>query len=233
MSDEPKIVVTANGPYRVSGAIPLRVETIEVNEHGNGIAWKIGPALSDAARYSLCACGKSDAKPFCDGSHLARTAPAQTAGGAPPVPEPVIYEGPTLRLRDDVHLCAFARFCDAVNIWKAMPHSDDPQVRQIVVREALNCPSGRLVLFEKATGKEICDEAPPSIGLVEDPAIGCSGPLFVRGHVSIERADGSRFQTGSRVTLCRCGATRNFPFCDGRHSEIGFKDGLAVSAART
>ncbi|HEY2476158.1 MAG TPA: CDGSH iron-sulfur domain-containing protein [Candidatus Cybelea sp.] len=68
----------------------------------------------------------------------------------------------------------------------------------------------------------------PSISLIEDPAMKCSGPLWVRGGVRIEGAGGQEFEVRNRVTLCRCGASQNKPFCDGTHADIGFNDGLTI-----
>jgi len=49
------------------------------------------------------------------------------------------------------------------------------------------------------------------------------GPYWVRGGVRIESADGHVWETRNRVTLCRCGASSNKPFCDATHDEIGFR----------
>ena len=49
-------------------------------------------------------------------------------------------------------------------------------------------------------------------------------PLWVRGGVQIVSADGGVYEVRSRVTLCRCGASSNKPFCDGSHASIGFDD---------
>ena len=38
--------------------------------------------------------------------------------------------------------------------------------------------------------------------------------------------DGYRYEVRNRVTLCRCGASKIKPFCDGSHAAIKFKDGL-------
>ena len=37
-------------------------------------------------------------------------------------------------------------------------------------------------------------------------------------------ADGNEYPlvAGKKVSLCRCGASVNKPFCDGTHSKIGF-----------
>ena len=37
-------------------------------------------------------------------------------------------------------------------------------------------------------------------------------------------ADGERYEVRNRVTLCRCGASANKPFCDGAHGDAGFSD---------
>lgn len=122
---------------------------------------------------------------------------------------------------------AFARFCDpAGKIWNLIEQTDNPEARDLVIREANQCPAGRLVVHDKKTGKEIEHKLPPSIGIVEDPALGCSGPLWVRGGVRIESHDGKPCEVRNRVTLCRCGASANMPFCNGSHASIKFKDGL-------
>ncbi|MFR9661826.1 MAG: CDGSH iron-sulfur domain-containing protein, partial [Rikenellaceae bacterium] len=61
---------------------------------------------------------------------------------------------------------------------------------------------------------------------LEDPAIGVSSGLWVRGGVRISREDGMSYQIRNRVVLCRCGASNNKPFCDGTHAARGWMDGL-------
>lgn len=51
-----------------------------------------------------------------------------------------------------------------------------------------------------------------------------NGPLMVTGHVTIKSSSGRDAWSGTRVALCRCGASNNKPFCDGSHAEIGFED---------
>ena len=102
-----------------------------------------------------------------------------------------------------------------------------PEVRTVgpfVVSERIRtmsrlCPSGRLLT--KVDGSDEADEIAyePSVAVVTD------GPLWVRGGVRVEGADGEPYEVRNRVTLCRCGASENKPFCDGTHKEIGFRDG--------
>lgn len=49
------------------------------------------------------------------------------------------------------------------------------------------------------------------------------GPLFVRGRFNVTTLQGDLKET--RAALCRCGASSNKPFCDGTHSEIGWRSG--------
>ncbi len=52
-----------------------------------------------------------------------------------------------------------------------------------------------------------------------------NGPLMLEGPVKIYTIDGECIFQGTRVTLCRCGASTMQPFCDGAHTRIGFKVG--------
>jgi len=92
------------------------------------------------------------------------------------------------------------------------------------VRQVQNCPAGRLVVWDKSTGKALEREFPLSIGLIEDAVENCSGPLWLRGGIAVVSADGFEYEVRNRVTLCRCGASKNKPFCDGAHASIKFKD---------
>lgn len=49
------------------------------------------------------------------------------------------------------------------------------------------------------------------------------GPLLLSGNVSIKASSGRVAWQGDNVALCRCGASKNKPFCDGSHKEAGFK----------
>jgi CDGSH-type Zn-finger protein len=230
MSDEPsmKIVVNPNGPYRVVGPVPLSVQVITPNAKGESWEWTEGRRFPVEGEYALCRCGQSQNKPFCDDSHLrVGFVGKETASRRPIERESEHIEGPTHVLSDDENLCAFARFCDpGGKIWALIEKTDQPGVRDLAIREAMHCPSGRLVMRDKNTHQAEEPELPPSIGLVEDPTIRCSGPLWVRGGIRVESADGKAYEVRNRVTLCRCGASANMPFCNGSHASVKFRDGL-------
>jgi hypothetical protein len=127
-------------------------------------------------------------------------------------------DGPTLKLKDAEILCASARFCHrAGGIWNLVPQSSDGDTRKTAIEEAGDCPSGRLVIYDKKAGRPLEPEIERSIGLIEDPQVDCSGPIWVRGGIPIFSADGKAYQTRNRVTLCRCGKSTNKPFCDSSH----------------
>ena len=225
-----KIVVRKNGPYVVSGAVPLAVQVITPNEEGMSWDWVEECTFDTPRTYSLCRCGRSNNKPFCDGTHAkVGFDGTETASRVPVARQSETFEGPALSLNDAENLCAFARFCDpGGKIWSLIGKSDQPKVRALVIREATRCPSGRLVLHDKATRQDVEESLPTSIGVVEDPALGCSGPLWVRGGIPIEAASGVQYERRNRVTLCRCGASVNKPFCNGSHASVKFNDGLVA-----
>ena len=221
------IRIQKDGPYRVSGPLPLATETIGTNREGESVRWEKGPTIQTGDEYTLCRCGRSGSKPFCDGSHGSGFDGTETAARRPYLEQAVLLEGPSLSLTDAESLCAFARFCDPHGrVWNLVHETDRAEARRHFVREAGDCPAGRLVAWDNATRTSVEPEHLPSIALVEDPSRHCSGPIWVRGGVPVVSADGITYEVRNRVTLCRCGEARNKPFCDGTHAEIGF-DGRA------
>ena len=81
------------------------------------------------------------------------------------------------------------------------------------------------IVWDKKTGKPIEPKFEKSASLIEDPETQSSGPIWLKGGVELEGADGFKYEKRNRVTLCRCGRSRNKPFCDASHIEAGFTDG--------
>jgi CDGSH-type Zn-finger protein len=225
---ERKIVVSRNGPFMVSGNVSLSIWNIVRSKDGISWEWKEGRKFDTGEEYALCRCGSSNEKPFCDGTHAkVKFKGKETASRLLFDDQASTFVGPTLTLRDAEELCSMAGFCDAGGgIWRLTKKSDDPKAHDLVIREANYCPAGRLVVQDRKTGKEIEEALPPSIGVVEDPGLGISGPLWVRGGIRIESYDGKPYEVRNRVTLCRCGASTNKPLCDRAHIDIEFRDGL-------
>jgi len=223
---EPKVVVSKNGPYLVTGGVPLAKQTIVTDREGGSHEWKESDPWPAQESYALCRCGHSGHKPFCDGTHKkVGFDGTETASRDPYQSQAQVLEGPALNLTDAESLCAFARFCDPNGqVWNQVERTDEGRVRSMFIRQVSNCPSGRLVAWDRSTGKPVEHSLPVSIGVVEDPAEGVSGPLWLRGGIPVAAADGFAYEVRNRVTLCRCGASGNKPFCDGSHAKIKFRD---------
>lgn len=215
----PKITVSKNGPYLVSGRVPILKQVITVDSEGTPIEWREDTKYTTKENCALCRCGESKNKPFCDGTHVkVGFEGAETASSESYLDKPDAIDGPTLKLTDVKELCASARFCHrADGIWNLVPKSDNPKASRIACEEARDCPSGRLIIKNKKTQQVIEPKFEPSIGLIEDPAVGVSGPLWVRGCIPVESATGKTYKIRNRVTLCRCGKSANKPFCDSSH----------------
>jgi CDGSH-type Zn-finger protein len=226
MADK-KIKIIEDGPYKVSGSIPLQKEIIIGDGNGISEKWEKGDKYSDKEEYHLCRCGKSSDKPYCDGTHTtAGVDCTETAEHDLFDDKAEILDGPEASMSDYSHLCASGRFCDRGDTaWELVGESDDSKSKKTLIEECCDCPSGRLVVRDKKTGKIIEPKLEKSIGVVEDPDAGVSGPLWVKGGIPIESAKGENYEVRNRVTLCRCGKSGNKPFCDGSHIDAGFNDG--------
>jgi len=224
-SEKRRVVVSKNGPYLVSGGLPLEKEIIVNDESGDALEWCVEKVYPPRETYALCRCGKSRNKPYCDGTHIAiGFYGSETASRKPYAEQAEVADGPGIRLSDVPSLCAASRFCHrADGIWRLLPKSDDPQVKKTVIEEACNCASGRLVALDKESGRPIEPVLYQAISAVEDPEEGVSGPLRVKGGVRLESADGKPYEARNRITLCRCGRSKNKPFCDATHVSIKFK----------
>lgn len=49
-----------------------------------------------------------------------------------------------------------------------------------------------------------------------------NGPYFVQAHARVVNQAGAVLAQGTRIVLCRCGASATKPFCDGTHKRTGF-----------
>lgn len=221
------VQISKDGPYMVSGNLPLSKEIIGTDADGASVRWEHGRKYPRQTQYALCRCGNSANKPFCDGTHAKiHFDGTETASRKPYLEQAKVLRGPTMSLTDVESLCAFGRFCDPNgSVWNLVNETENPKAHKDFVRQTCDCPSGRLVAWNDATGVAVEQKYEPSIALVEDTAKRCSGPLWLRGGVQVLGADGFNYEVRNRMTLCRCGASQNKPFCDGTHASIGFSDG--------
>jgi CDGSH-type Zn-finger protein len=219
-----RIKIMRNGPYLVSGHVPLS-EKLIVPSGKHEYVYQDGRVLPQAENYSLCRCGKTKNAPFCDGSHIRTNFDGtETASKAPFMERASKMKGITLDLLDDGR-CALARFChsDKGLLSHLIRTSDDPENRAAALKAITECPAGRLVALEK-DGQVIEPELDPGIDILKDPEQGVCGPIFVKGYIPIESADGEVYEVRNRITLCRCGVSRTKPFCDAKHVAARFNE---------
>ena len=234
-TSEYKIIVTEKGPYNIYGQPPLATQHIVPNALGE--SWKFEEGMhfsTDAEPTSLCRCGASKSKPYCDGSHLThRWKSKLTAHPETLLDDVDITSGDELTLTDNPKYCAFARFCDAGGgVWAATETSFDEDSRRQAIHQASICPSGRLMIWGNKSDLPYERPYKPSLGLIEDDALHISGGLWVRGGIRIERENGSTYEVRNRSVLCRCGESANKPYCDGSHAALHWRDELEKEIER-
>ena len=221
------IKVMKDGPYFVYGRPKLLQVIIENNKEGHSGRYVSGKEFESLDEMHLCRCGHSKNAPFCDGSHLkAGENLTENASFEPLLNGSMAIEGPQQVLTDNEKYCAFARFCDnGQRVWNEVTIGGDEH-EKLVEFMVHNCSAGRLLVFDKNTKLPIENVEDSGIYPIEDPTIGCSGPLMVRGGIRVESADGESYEIRNRQALCRCGKSTNKPFCNGAHASVKYKDGI-------
>jgi CDGSH-type Zn-finger protein/uncharacterized Fe-S cluster protein YjdI len=130
------------------------------------------------------------------------------------------YHGEDITIRYDVKRCIRAEECV-----RGLPRVFDPGRRvwvdatQASAEEIANtvqrCPTGALHFRRTDGGVEEPIPRRNEVRLTPD------GPLYFRGELEIHTPTGMLKET--RAALCRCGASRNKPFCDNSHQGIAFR----------
>lgn len=180
-----------------------------------------GEAVEAKPVVSLCRCGQSKNKPFCDGSHRA----AAFSSERQIVEETVQhYAGKQASISFNRSICSGAARCveglpsvfssESSEDWISPDNDSIEKVKAAVA----NCPSGALSLQvnEQHWIPEVTTE--PHIDIVPD------GPFNVQGIELIDRPPATNARS-KQYALCRCGLSKNKPFCDYSHAEQGWQDG--------
>ena len=159
-------------------------------------------------------------------------APAAAPTTAPPKPSlgtahtviaatpaaPEVVEGNALTLVVDMHRCIHSRYCVTgapktfiANVEGPWLHPDESDP-ELLVGIAHDCPSGAIG-YKGRDG--VPDETAPQVNMMrvrENGPNAIHAPLVVAGKPD-----------GFRATFCRCGQSKNKPWCDGSHHEAGFE----------
>lgn len=135
--------------------------------------------------------------------------------------EPEVARGAEIEVRFDASLCIHSRFCvlQAPMVFLANTPGEwirpDAMDAAALAAVARNCPSGAITYRAR---EAVLDEVDPPVNTVrlrQDGPYAINAAIAITGHAT----DGPV----RRRTLCRCGVSRNKPFCDGSHATVGFK----------
>jgi CDGSH-type Zn-finger protein len=207
MSERPTIECKPNGPYLVRNVVDLR------DWHGDRIETK--PVMA------LCRCGGSANKPFCDGTHQKNGFSGATLAD-PSADKRESYRAKGITIHDNRSICAHAGRCTD-GLASVFKYKSEPWIEpaggtiEKIVDTIRSCPSGALsYTLENVEGGE--PQREPSIAVTKD------GPYAVVGGAQLLEHTWAQGASTEHYTLCRCGGSRNKPFCDGTHWSIGFKD---------
>jgi len=219
MDNKQKVKILKDGPYVISGSIPLSKEEFVLGGDGEPVSYKITFTYPLKSNYSLCRCGKSANFPFCDATHVKiKYDGTETAARKSFMEMAEKTVGPEIDLYDAKCFCSIARFCiPAGDTWTLTENSNDPASKKLAIEEACNCPSGRLVAWDKKINKPIEPGFEPAISLLEDTKHNVRGPFWLKGGISLESSDGYQYEVRNRVNICGCGRSINKPFCNGAH----------------
>lgn len=207
MSQAPTIECKPNGPYLVRNLEDLR------NSRGDSVPTK--PVLA------LCRCGGSASKPFCDGTHQSNGfSGSKLVDGS--ADQRDNYRAQRITIHDNRAICAHAGHCTD-GLASVFKYGSEPWVDpsgaevDAIVETVRKCPSG--ALSYSLDGVEHRDQQrEPAITVTKD------GPYAVVGGVQLIDQSWAAGASTEHYTLCRCGGSKNKPFCDGTHWSIRFKD---------
>jgi uncharacterized Fe-S cluster protein YjdI/CDGSH-type Zn-finger protein len=132
------------------------------------------------------------------------------------------YSGEKVEATWDERLCIHVQECTRAKgeLFKSGrdpwgdPDRGEPDYVAKVVRR---CPTGALTYTRKDGG---AGESAPAANTV---VVANNGPLYAAGDLQVDGAENDMPGVRYRVALCRCGDSKNKPFCDGAHADAGFE----------
>ena len=213
MADKPKIACLPNGPYYLLNdmqAAPVP-----------NLRRASGEPCATVRGVALCRCGGSENKPFCDGTHGTSGFKDGNVADASRNKRQS-YAGKRITILDNRALCSHAGFCtdELKSVFRL--HGEpwiDPDGAGVpeIIATIRKCPSGALgYAIDGVEAKPL--ERAPMVTVTKDGPYAVSGGVELMG---VKPGDGASTE---HYTLCRCGASKNKPFCDGSHWDAGFRD---------
>ncbi|MHC4840289.1 MAG: CDGSH iron-sulfur domain-containing protein [Planctomycetota bacterium] len=201
-----------DGPYLLTGADKVTRITD-------------GKEFETGEKVGLCRCGASKNKPFCDGSHVAAGFSGEVEPGRTPVKRDS-YEGDDLTVHDNRGLCAHAGYCTR-GLPAVFKMGEEPWIdangasKEEIAKVVGQCPSGAIGYSVAGEDQTVKGEG-PVVAFVPN------GPYLVQGDCKIEGCELPEGRGSDRLALCRCGQSKNKPFCNGAHWDVKFDEDAAV-----
>ena len=205
--NRPSITLAPDGPYIVKALSRLS------NKKGS---------IECKETMALCRCGASANKPFCDGTH-AKIGFTSARLDERTEDRKQSYKGQKITIHDNRGICAHAGVCtdnlSAVFRMKQEPWID-PGAASVedIIDTIRHCPSG--ALSYTVGNIETNDDAGSDPNVFVAP----NGPYVVSAGDGLLDTTWGEGASKRQYTLCRCGASKNKPFCDGSHWGVGFVD---------
>ena len=207
----PKITPRPDGPLLVQ-------EVPRLKQRGGDIE-------PDKPVYALCRCGASQNKPFCDGSHSAAGFTSENGDAKirnTPVSYSGVVEGQQVTISYTPVLCGHIAACQVLHKQVFDP-AKKPWIQpengtlEGILSVIKACPSGALRVAVGDEEEHHIDSDETSI------RINKHGPYVVK-NVELEAEFNGAGASEKEFILCRCGQSKNKPFCDGTHYDVKWKD---------
>ncbi len=213
MAASPKIACLPNGPYYLlNDPDPSPVPNLRRAS---------GDDCATARGVALCRCGGSNNKPFCDGTH--GTIGFNSRNSADPSKNKrKSYAGKLITILDYRAICSHSAICTD-ELKSVFRHRDKPWIDpdgaavEEIIATIKKCPSGALSYAIDGV-EALPPQRPPLVTVTDD------GPYAVTGGIELMGVEFGEGASKEHYTLCRCGASKNKPFCDGSHWDANFRD---------
>lgn len=214
MTQNPKVTPAEDGP--------LIIETPP------NLSGSVEADLSDKPKVALCRCGASANKPFCDGAHAKigfSSAPDRSRLRNTPIDYKGDVNGVSVIVSYTPVLCTHAAQCQARAL-SAFNPKQKPWIQpengtlESILDVIAACPSGAL--------RVSVGDQPAQHMTTRDVAIEVEkdGPYHLT-NVPLDAEFNGVGASRAKYSLCRCGLSKNKPFCDGSHYDAKWSDDSA------
>ena len=211
MMGTPKITLAEDGPLIV--------------ENPPNLTGAIAMDTSGKPSIALCRCGASTTKPFCDGSHTStgfkstsdtsrlRTTPLDYAGHVSGVDVTISYTPVLCTHAAECQKRAAAIFDPKAKPWIQPENGALEEIFDVISA----CPSGALRIAVGDQSSQHLTTGEVSISIEKN------GPYYV-SNVAVDAEFNGAGASRTKCALCRCGLSKNKPFCDGTHYDAKWSD---------